>query len=50
MAAIWDTSTGKEVQTINAHNHTVTALVFHPKEAKLASAGFDGLIKIWQVK
>jgi WD40 repeat protein len=47
---IWDTSTGKELQTINAHDRTVTALVFHPREPKLASAGFDGLVKIWQLK
>lgn len=46
---IWDVASGKEAQSINAHNHTVTALVFHPTEPKLASGGFDGMVKIWAI-
>lgn len=49
MIKIWDVGSGKELQTIKAHNHTVTALVFHPTEPRLASGGFDGLVKIWEI-
>ncbi|MEQ8186755.1 MAG: hypothetical protein ABRQ39_02190 [Candidatus Eremiobacterota bacterium] len=46
---ILDTETCKEVFTIAGHSKTVLSLKFFRKEKKLASAGKDGTIRLWDL-
>jgi len=46
---ILDTETGKEVFTITGHSGAVLSLIFFRKEKKLASAGKDGTIRLWDL-
>ena len=47
---IWETSTGKELHTIEAHLGNVLTLNFSPDNQWLASGSTDGTVKIWSVK
>ncbi len=46
---ILDVETGKEVFTITGHSRAVLSLTFFRKEKKLASAGKDGTIRVWDL-
>jgi len=48
---IWDAPTGKQLLKIEeAHRGYVGRLVFSPDGQRLASAGTDYMIKIWDVR
>lgn len=40
---------GKEISTFTAHKQQVWSVAFNPDGKTLASAGQDGIIKIWRV-
>ena len=45
----WSWSTTKIITTIKAHDSACISVMWHPHERqKLVSAGWDGLIKIWE--
>jgi WD40 repeat protein len=44
---IWDAATGQETFTLNGHTGAVVSVQFGPDSARLASAGMDGKLTIW---
>ncbi|HEX8180921.1 MAG TPA: caspase family protein [Pyrinomonadaceae bacterium] len=46
---LWETATGREVQSTDAQIGSITSLAFSPDSHVLASGGFSGQIKLWDV-
>src|SRR5690606_19689975 len=46
---MWESATGQELHTINAHTGAVFSIGFSPDGAQLASASRDGEIAVWDV-
>ena len=44
---IWDVMEGNVVSKLSGHSKAVCCVAYHPKEAKLISAGTDGVLKVW---
>ncbi|HEY7157404.1 MAG TPA: WD40 repeat domain-containing protein, partial [Gemmataceae bacterium] len=44
---IWDSSAGKMLHKIQGHDGRIYALAFHPQDERLASAGEDQMVRIW---
>lgn len=49
-ACIWDTNTGKNVQTLIGHRNAVRAVRFSPDDEKVASGSSDCTVRIWNVE
>jgi RNA polymerase sigma factor (sigma-70 family) len=45
---VWDVATGKIVATLRGHRDRIFGLAFSPDGKLLASASWDGTVKIWQ--
>jgi WD40 repeat protein len=50
LVQLWDPADGQERITLSGHASRVLALVWAPDGSWLASAGFDGVIKIWRTR
>ncbi|KAJ6644059.1 WD repeat-containing protein 5 [Pseudolycoriella hygida] len=48
MVYIWNTKKSEFCQRLSGHTGLVVSAVFHPVENIIASASFDGTVKIWQ--
>ena len=48
-AVVWNTATGRQVFVADAHTAPVMAVSFAPDASRLATAGADGRIMIWQL-
>jgi len=46
---IWDSTTGRELTTLEGHEGPVMALAVSPDGSQIASAGDGGAVKIWDV-
>ena len=46
---LWDLATGQEKASLLGHTDLVLALAYSPDGTMLASAGFGGAIKLWDV-
>jgi WD40 repeat protein len=44
---IWDADSGKELLALRGHSQAVVGLALSPKGHSLASAGEDGIVRIW---
>src|SRR5262249_26068685 len=44
---VWDVTARREVATLTGHRYVVSALTFSPDGTRLASAGRDGAVILW---
>jgi WD40 repeat protein/serine/threonine protein kinase len=47
---VWETASGKEVQTFPGHRSSCYSVSFAPDGRRLASSGYDQRIKIWDLQ
>ncbi len=50
VAKVWDLSNGRLVQSLSGHSRIVRLGRFSPTEDAIATASFDGTVKIWKWK
>lgn len=48
-ACVWSVQTGKLTDVLTGHLGPVSALAFHPVRGHLASASWDGTVKVWDL-
>ena len=47
---IWNTDTGKQVQTLSGHTDWVYAIAYSPDGKRLASGAYNGEVRIWDTE
>ena len=46
---VWNSKTGKVIQTLDAHPDAAFSVAFHPDGKHLASVGADEQVKVWDL-
>ena len=46
---VYETETGERVATITGHEAGIYALAFHPHRPQLATGGFDGWVRLYEL-
>src|SRR3954453_12251326 len=49
-AHVWDSSTGKKRLSCVGHNGTIRSIDFSPDGTRLATAGRDNTVRLWEVR
>jgi WD40 repeat protein len=47
---LWDTETGSELLSMDAHVNGVSAIAVHPSGRQMASVGGDAVVRIWRTE
>lgn len=47
---IYDLVEGKEVKKLKEHSRAVCSLAYHPSDACVITAGYDGVALVWSQK
>jgi WD40 repeat protein len=47
---LWDLEIGREILTLGQHEKKVYGVAFSPDGKRIASAGMEGVVKIWNVE
>lgn len=48
-ATLWESDTGKAIQTLSGHSDAVHAVAFSPDGKTIATASYDGRIGVFQI-
>jgi eukaryotic-like serine/threonine-protein kinase len=49
LGEIWDTATGRNVQTLKGHSGSIAAIAFSPDGTRLVTGGADGTLRVWDI-